>query len=205
MTTTSTTLSTSPTSPTSQGTPVYLTATVRPATATGTVQFKDGTTNLGPPVTVANGTASGTTSSLTARSHQLTAGFTPTDPATHGPSTSPPVTYVVTGGGPSETATRTTLSTSPTSPTSQGTPVYLTATVRPATATGTVQFKDGTTNLGPPVTVANGTASGTTSSLTARSHQLTAGFTPTDPATHGPSTSPPVTYVVTPVSEPGPR
>lgn len=103
------------------------------------------------------------------------------------------------------TTTSTTLSTSPTSPTSQGTPVYLTATVRPATATGTVQFKDGTTNLGPPVTVANGTASGTTSSLTARSHQLTAGFTPTDPATHGPSTSPPVTYVVTPVSEPGPR
>jgi hypothetical protein len=54
--------------------------------------------------------------------------------------------------------TRTSLSTSPTSPVVEGTRVTLTATVTPPLATDTVQFKDGTRPLGPPVTVVNGTA-----------------------------------------------
>ncbi|MGH8571777.1 MAG: Ig-like domain-containing protein, partial [Gammaproteobacteria bacterium] len=45
------------------------------------------------------------------------------------------------------TATSTALTTSPASPVAQGTEVTLTATITPATAAGTVQFKDGTTNL----------------------------------------------------------
>jgi hypothetical protein len=96
----------------------------------------------------------------------------------------------VTNVAPTVTTTR--LTTSPPSPIRQGDRATLTATVTPATAAGTVQFKDGTTNLGNPVTLNNGTASGTTSTLAVGSHRLTAVFTPADPANFGPSTSPAV-------------
>ncbi|MGH3548207.1 MAG: Ig-like domain-containing protein, partial [Pseudonocardiaceae bacterium] len=60
--TTTTALAVSPVSPVVQGTPVTLTATITPSTAVGTVQFKDGTTDIGGLVTVSNnGTASGST------------------------------------------------------------------------------------------------------------------------------------------------
>jgi hypothetical protein len=96
--------------------------------------------------------------------------------------------------------TRTSLSTSPTSPVVEGTRVTLTATVTPPLATGTVQFKDGTRPLGPPVTVVNGTAAGTTSRLLfAGSHQLRAVFTPNDEAAFQSSTSRAVLFVVAPV------
>ena len=192
-TATSTALATSPASPVAQGTPVTLTATITPATAVGTIQFKDGTTNLGDPVAVSNGTAAGSTSTLAAGSRSLTAVFTPTNPTTFGPSTSPIVPFVVTG----TTATNTTMTTSPASQVAQGTPVTLTATIVPATATGTVQFKDGTTNLCNPVAVSNGTASGSTSTLAVGSHSLTAVFTPSDPTASNPSTSPAVPLTVT--------
>jgi hypothetical protein len=99
VTATSTTLTASPASPVAQGTPVTLTATVTPAKAAGTVQFKDGTTNLGTPLTITNGAASLTTSTLTTGSHQLTAVFTPTNPAAFSPSTSPAVSLTVTKAG----------------------------------------------------------------------------------------------------------
>lgn len=62
-----------------QGELVTLTATITPATA-GNVQFKDGTTNLGNPVPVNNGTAMAVlqTSMLTVSTHWLAAVFTPT-------------------------------------------------------------------------------------------------------------------------------
>lgn len=88
------------------------------------------------------------------------------------------------------TATSTVLATSPASPITPGTPLKLTATVSPATAVGTVQFKDGTAKLGDPVAVSNGVAAGTTSTLPLGSHQLMAVFIPTDPAVFDPSTSP---------------
>jgi hypothetical protein len=93
---TSLALTTSPVSPITQDTRVTLTATVTPSTAAGTVQFKDGTTNIGSPVTVFNGAGAGTTSTLVIGSHQLTAVFTPIDPAAYGASTSPAVTFMVT-------------------------------------------------------------------------------------------------------------
>ncbi|MGH3548335.1 MAG: Ig-like domain repeat protein [Pseudonocardiaceae bacterium] len=193
---TSTALTTSPASQAASGTPVTLTATVTPATALGVVQFKDGTANLGNPVAVSNGAASGTTSTLAAGSRSLTAVFTPATPTAFSPSTSPSVTFVITGTT-GATATSTALATSQASPVRPGTAVTLTATISPATAIGTVQFKDGTTNLGNPVVVTNGTASGTTANLAVGSHQLTAVFTPTDPAVFGPSTSPVLPFVVT--------
>jgi hypothetical protein len=92
------------------------------------------------------------------------------------------------------TATTTTL-TSSSNPASSTGPVTLTATVVPASGStmpaGTVQFMDGTTAMGTPVTVipgtptSNGTASITPTFTKAGSgrHSLTATFTPTGSAT----------------------
>jgi hypothetical protein len=178
-----------------QAAPVTLTATITPATATGSVQFKDGATNVGNPVTVSNGAASGSTSALIAGPHQLTAVFAPTDTGAFSPATSAPVALVVNPpAGP--VATNTVLTTSPASPAAQGTPVTLTATITPATATGTVQFKDGTRNLGNQVAVSNGTASGSTSTLAVGTRSLTAVFIPNTPV-YSSSTSTPVDFVNT--------
>ncbi len=189
-----TTLTASPMSPLAQGSPVTLTATVTPAAA-GMVQFKDGTANLGSPVAVSNGTAVGSAPMLAVGSHQLTAVFTPTDSTAFSSSTSAPVTVMVTAPTGAMT-TSTALSTSPASTVAQGSPVTLTAMITPAAA-GTVQFKDGTANLGNPVIVSNGAASGITSTLAVGSHQLTAVFTPTSPAAFSSSTSPVVPLTVT--------
>jgi hypothetical protein len=194
-TATSTTLTTSPASPVPHGTEVTLTAAITPVEAAGTVQFRDGTTPIGTPAAVSNGKASVSTSTLTVGSHQLTAVFTPTDSATYSPSTSTVVTFMVTDST-GVTATSTALTTSPPSPVAKGNPVTLTATVTPAAATGTVQFKDGTNPIGDPMTVSNGKASVSTSTLAVGSHQLTAVFTSTN-AAYGPSTSPAVTFVIT--------
>ena len=72
----------------------------------------------------------------------------------------------------------------------------LTATETPATA-GTMQFFDGTSALGSPVTVNAGTATYATSSLAIGSHSLSAVFTPSSSAFIG-STSAPVALQITP-------
>ncbi len=70
------TLVSSPSGQVPVGSSVTLTATITPATAQGTVSFRDGGTALGT-ITVSNGTATLTTSSLTQGTHQITATFTP--------------------------------------------------------------------------------------------------------------------------------
>jgi hypothetical protein len=202
---TTATLTTSPVSQAVQGTLVTLTARVTPQTAAGVaaqapagnVQFKDGTDNLGNPVNVVNGTAVGTISQLPVGARQLSAVFTPSDSTAFTTSTSQTVPFMVIASSTGPAATRTSLSTSSPSTVAQGTPVTLTAAVTPATATGTVQFKDGTANLGNSVTVSNGTASGSTSTLAGGSHELTAVFIPANPAAVSPSTSPPLTFAIT--------
>lgn len=191
---TATKLVTFPVSPVVQGSMVQLTATVTPA-APGTVQFKDGTANLGNPVIVSNGTASGTTSQLPTGTRQLTAVFTPADLALFTVSTSPVVPFEVMPAKQA-TDTRTALTTSPSSSIDQGAAVTLIATVTPATAPGTVQFKDGPAAVGTPVTVSNGGASMTTLQLPVGTRQLTAVFSPADPANFNPSTSPVVSLTV---------
>jgi Big-like domain-containing protein len=191
---TTTTLTTTPVGSASPGTSVTLNAAVTPSAA-GTVQFMDGTTNIGTPVPVAaNGTASTTTSTLTTASHQLTAVFTPTDTTAFNPSTSAAVTFTV-GVAPS-TATTTTLTTSPVSPVAPGATVTLNAAVTPTTAAGTVQFTDGTTNIGSPVAVTSGAASTTTSTLASGSHSLVANFIPTDATAFAASSSQVVSLTV---------
>ncbi|HEY6423396.1 MAG TPA: Ig-like domain-containing protein [Pseudonocardiaceae bacterium] len=189
---TATTLTTSPVGSANQGDPVTLNAAVSPNTAAGSVQFKDGANNIGAAVPVANGAASTTTSTLSPGAHQLTAVFTPTDPAAFNGSTSSAVTFTV--NTPAQNTT-TALGVTPASPAPSGATETLTATVTPSAAVGSVQFKDGTTNIGAAVPVSGGTAVGTTV-LPDGSHSLTAVFTPTNPANFTGSTSPAVTYVV---------
>jgi hypothetical protein len=92
---TTTALAATPTSAQEPGVAVGLTATVSPSSAAGTVQFKDGATDLGSPVTVAAGAASATTTALSVGSHSVTGVFTPTDPAAFAPSTSAAKTYLI--------------------------------------------------------------------------------------------------------------
>jgi hypothetical protein len=191
--TTTTTVSASPASPQASGTSVTFTATVTGAGAAGTVQFKDGGTNLGAAQTLASTHASVTTSALTVGSHSITAVFTPTNSSAFTASTSTPITYVINAA---PVTTTTSVSASPASPQVSGTSVTFTATVTGAGAAGTVQFKDGGTNLGTAQTLASTHASVTMSALTVGSHSITAVFTPTNSSAFTASTSTPITYVI---------
>jgi Bacterial Ig-like domain (group 3)/WxL domain surface cell wall-binding len=192
---TSTALSVSPPAPVTAGTPVTLTATVTPATAAGTVQFRTGSTNVGSPVTVSGGTATLTTSSLPAGVNSLTAAFTGANPLI-GNSTSPPVSYEV--RAPVATPTTTALSVNPSGSVPQFSPVTLSATVSPAAAVGAVQFLDGGNPLGSPVPLTAGSATFVTSSLAVGGHTLAARFVPANPAQYEPSQSAGVALTVTP-------
>lgn len=88
---TTTTLSVAPTS-----TGQTLTAAVTPSGATGSVQFLDGGAAIGSPVAVSSDAASLATD-LAPGSHNLTATFTPDDQVNLSNSTSPVVTYAVSG------------------------------------------------------------------------------------------------------------
>lgn len=122
--------------------------------------------------------------------------YTVTDPVAGSPTPVPvtPTPTPVAGsptptprpGGEETTSTR--LQVFP-NPAFQGLPVVLIARVSPFAAEGTVQFKDGTANIGNPVPVFGGFAIQLTWGLERGSHLLTAVFTPTDPADFGPSTS----------------
>jgi hypothetical protein len=148
------------------GQSVTLTATVTPATATGTVTFLDGATTLGTAVLTA-GIATYTTTTLASGSHTLTASYG--GDAKTGASTSNSVTESI-----ALPATTTTLAVTPATST-PGQTVTLTATVTPASATGNVAFQDGATLLGTGPLNA-GAATLTTSKLTPGSHTLTASY-----------------------------
>jgi phosphate transport system substrate-binding protein len=171
-----------------------LTATISPAGMVGSVQFKDGAANVGGPVTVASGIAS-TTTTLAPGVHSLTAVFTPADPAVASESRSAAVPVVVSVPAGAK-ATATTFMAIPSGPVIQGTPVILVAQVTPASAAGTIQFKDGDTELGLPRPVVGGLALTVTSKLTKGTHSLTAVFTAANPASFGPSMPPPVSLTV---------
>ncbi len=154
----------------SYGQSVTFTATVTPSTgvtATGTVTFKSGSTVLGT-ATLVNGKATFSTSSLSVGSHTITAVYGGSTSVTG--STSAGLTESVT-----KAATRTTLKASATS-IHVGQAVTFTATVASTTTgtpTGTVTFKSGSKVLGT-ATLVNGTATFSTTALTAGSHKITA-------------------------------
>ncbi|WP_245601754.1 Ig-like domain-containing protein [Hamadaea tsunoensis] len=192
-TATTTTLTTNPVSPVTTGTNVTLTATVAPAAATGSVQFKDGATVLGTG-TVSGGVATFSTAGLGQGTHSLTAVYTP-DSGTYKTSTSSAVSFVVNKGA--AIGTTTSLVVSPANTAAEHSNVALTATVTPSNAVGSVQFKDGATTLGT-VPVSGGAAALTISTLALGAHSLVASFVPTDATDFTSSASAAVDYQVTP-------
>ncbi|WP_241566232.1 Ig-like domain-containing protein [Prescottella agglutinans] len=152
------------------GQPVTLTATVNPSNAAGQVQFKDGAANIGSPVTPVNGVATLPHAFGSAGAHSVTAEFIPG--AGYFGSTSAAQTVTVTDPDVS-----TTLAVSVPGTATTGSSVDLSATVSPSNAQGSVQFKDNGSNIGAPVTVANGAAVLPHSFASAGAHSITAEFT----------------------------
>jgi hypothetical protein len=178
------------------GTPVDLTATVTPAGATGTVQFKDGATDLGGPVTVTAGVATYSHTFTTAGVHDITAVYS----GDSGFATSTSVAHQVTVTDPVKVATSIAISGG--SAVNNGTNIQLTATVVPNAATGSVQFTDNGVNLGAPVPLVNGTATVNRSFGVDGEHLIVANYL--GDATHATSTSAPHTVTVSSVTpEPG--
>jgi hypothetical protein len=147
------------------GASVTLTATVNPGAATGTVQFLDGATVLGSSA-LASGAASFTSSTFAAGTHSITAVYSG-DTANAG-STSAALIQTVNA----KAVTATTL-TSSLNPSTYGASVTFRAAVTPATATGSVQFLDGTTVLATSTVIA-GSASLTSQALAVGTHPITA-------------------------------
>jgi len=180
LTATSTTVSASPTSVTI-GDTVTLTATVNQSAATGTITFKVGSTSLGT-ATISSGTATLPTTASVANG--FSAG-TDTITATYG---GDDTTYASSSGTTTLTVAGITTSTSVSASTTTltiGGSETLTATVTPATATGTVTFKVGSTSLGS-AAVSSGTA--TLSVIASTANGFSAG-TDTITATYGGSTT----------------
>jgi Bacterial Ig-like domain (group 3)/FG-GAP-like repeat len=153
--------------PSAYGQPVTFVATV-PSGELGTVTFNEGGTTL-KTVAISGTTASFTTSTLTAGSHDVTAAYSgDTSHGTPG-ATSPIVTQVVNIVTPSLTVTTSGAST-------YGDPVTITATLSLSGPTGTVVFTSGTTNLGTGTVNTSGIATITTSVLPAGSGLITATY-----------------------------
>jgi hypothetical protein len=183
VTSTTTTLTASP-DPATVGVSDTLTATETPATA-GTVEFENGTTDLGSATVNGSGVATLNTTFSAAGTESLSAVFTPTDTTDFGGSTGTLSLTV----NPAATPTTTSLTVSQNG--STGSPVTVSSTVltgtTPVTA-GTVSWYDNgssTPLAGSGVTPsASGVATDTIAAggLAAGEHSIVAVFTPTSPA-----------------------
>jgi hypothetical protein len=143
---------------------VTFTATVTPATSTGTVTFMDGTTTLGVG-TLSGGAATYSTPSLAVGSHSITAVYG--GDTNNAVSSSVALTHVV------NMMPTTIKLISSVNPSTSGQSVILTATVTPTAATGIVTFMDGTTTIGTG-TLSGGAATYSTSSFSSGTHSITA-------------------------------
>lgn len=186
---TPTTTTVAPIAPSTFGSPVTLTANVSPAAA-GTVQFKDGGVNLGSPQTVSGGVATFTTSSLNAGTHPITAVFTPANPAQFDGSSD------LTAENAVVNAASTSVAITGNGSTTQFSPATFTATVTPAGANGSVQFKIDGANAGSPVAVSGGIATYTTAALSVTTHTVDATFIPAN-GNYATSDAPQVNHAVT--------
>ncbi|NEA58351.1 Ig-like domain repeat protein [Streptomyces sp. SID13666] len=134
---TATTLTASPAGTAAAGAEVTLTGAVDPAGAVGKLAFFDGATALGE-ADVVSGQATVKTSALVAGAHDLTARFTPADPAAFVASTSAVVTYTITAATQSPSPTDTG------SPTPTGSPTASETGSPTATETPTATTSDPT-------------------------------------------------------------
>jgi hypothetical protein len=162
---------------------VKFTATVTSKTGgiipAGVVDFYDGKTFLGAPRLNTSGVTTFTPSTLTAGTHTITAVYSgegdaagsPAGPLQGMPSTSNTVTQTI------NTIRSTTTLASSLNPSTAGQSVTFTATVSNGTKsvpTGTVAFHDGTVTIGTGTLDSTGTATFTTSTLAAGTHQIAA-------------------------------
>ena len=165
-----TTLLTSSANP-SDGQSVTFTATVSSTTTgtpTGNVTFLDGSTNLGSSALNGSGSAAFSTSTLSMGTHSITAAYA--GDSNYKSSTSPAMSQVV-----QKESTTTTL----TSGSSSSGNLTLTATVKPGTAgapSGTVNFMDGTNQLGNSTLNGSGIATLSISTLSGGSHSISAAY-----------------------------
>ncbi len=156
---------TSSANPSAAGQSVTFSAVVTPSTATGTVQVLDRGTVIGT-ATLASGIAVFSTSSLAAGAHSITASYG--GDANDAPASSAAIAQSV------KSVASVSL-TSSANPSLIGQAVTFTAGVAPSTATGTVQFLDGSTVIGT-VAVNSGTAALSTSQLAQGTHSITASY-----------------------------
>jgi sugar lactone lactonase YvrE len=175
---------TSSLNPSVMGQPVAFTATVSSNTATGTVQFLDGTTALGA-ATISGGSAALAVTSLTAGAHSITAVYS--GDSNYASSTAAAMTQTISRGPSSVSLTSTP------NPSLALHVFLLTANVLPGTATGSVQFLDGTTVLGMAY-LSGGSASISPSTLTVGTHPITAVYS--GDFNYAPSTSAALTQTV---------
>ncbi|HEY7941691.1 MAG TPA: Ig-like domain repeat protein [Candidatus Limnocylindrales bacterium] len=142
-------------------------------TPTGTVTFLDSGGSIGTGTLNGAGQATLSTSTLTTATHPITVSYA--SDGNYASVTSPVFSQVV---GQALTTTTVAL-TSGSNPSTFGDSVTFTATVAPVspgagTPSGTVQFKDGASDLGPPATLSSGQASVSTSALSVATHTITA-------------------------------
>jgi hypothetical protein len=170
--------------PAAFGRSIPLSATVTPGSATGTVQFLDGSTVLGTaPVTA--GTATISIATLPVGPHAITAVYS--GDAVNAGSTSTAATETI------NVRTSNVVVSSSINPSAFGQAVTLSASVTPASTTGTLQFLDSSTVLGT-ATVANGSAAFTVSTLPVGTHSITVKYS--GDTNDGPSTSAPISQTV---------
>jgi len=178
------------------GQSVVFTATVAPAsgtgTPTGTVTFKDGGTQIGTGTLNASGLATFSAPGLAVGSHSVTAAYS--GDSNFLASTSAAVSVTVSASA--KTATTTSLSASLTQLTS-GQSVTFTASVAPqsgsGTPTGSAIFMDGQTQIGTSP-LSGGSSSFTSTGLSAGSHSITATYS--GDTTYAGSISAPVAITV---------
>jgi sugar lactone lactonase YvrE len=177
------------------GTTVTLTAHVTPisagaATISGTLTLFDGATPLGTaPISATTGEASVDLSNFAVGVHSLTVEYSGDNNFKTSTSAAVPLTVT--------TATIAVQVISSNNPSNYGENVIFTATV-PAGATGAVQFKDGATLLGVPVTISGTTASFATSTLIIGSHPIVAVYS--GDGSHAGANSAILTQTVNPAS-----
>ncbi len=166
------------------------------ATPSGAVTLLDGSTSLGT-ASLTNGAATFTITSLAAGTHSITASYA--GDSADGASTSNAVSVQVNGAQLPSTAI--TMAASPASAVS-GQAITLTASVTPASATGTISFEDGTTTIGS-ATLASGKGTLSLSTLSVGTHSLTAAYS--GDSADSPSSSNTVTVTITaPAGSPSP-
>lgn len=165
VTTTTTTSLSSDLNPSLVGQTVHLSAAVRPAPSSGTVQFFDGGASLGV-AAISSGGAVLTISSLSVGGHSIT-GVYSGDGSVYLGSSSAAMVQTVNKNLSSVTLT------SSADPSISGQSVTFYASISPGSATGTVQFLDGSSVLGS-TALSSGLASLTASSLAAGTHAISA-------------------------------